>query len=77
LGGVNGNIRFNEGARYSPVADSWAGVSTASAPAARDTHTAVWTGGEMIIMGGFGGGGSYFNDTFSYNPVRTLYLYQR
>ena len=34
-------------------------------------------GGGGFGGGGFGGGGSYFNDTFSYNPVRTLYLYQR
>ena len=77
LGGFNGSIRFNDGARYNPSANSWTGESTAGAPAARDAHAAMWAGGEMIVMGGFGGTGSYFNDTFSYNPTRTLYLYQR
>src|SRR5882724_4064751 len=33
--------------------DSWTATST-SAPAARDTHTAVWTGSEMIVWGGAG-----------------------
>ena len=30
----------------------------------------------MIVWGGVGGG-SYFNDTFSYSPGRIMHLYQR
>ncbi len=32
--------------------DAWAATSTVNAPSAREGHTAVWTGSEMIIWGG-------------------------
>src|SRR6266478_1934146 len=35
--------------------DTWTATSTTSAPAARENHTAVWTGSEMIVWGGFNG----------------------
>jgi N-acetylneuraminic acid mutarotase len=42
------------GGLYDPVTDSWAATAdTAIAP--RSDHTAVWTGSEMIVWGGFGG----------------------
>jgi len=34
------------------VDDSWTATITENAPAARDSHTAVWTGSEMIVWGG-------------------------
>src|SRR5206468_12098071 len=37
--------------------DSWTATSTTSAPAARERHTAVWSGSEMIVWGGLGSGG--------------------
>jgi hypothetical protein len=43
----------NTGAVYEPALDSWAPTSTAGiVPAARWCHTAVWTGGKMIVWGG-------------------------
>src|SRR5439155_1433805 len=33
--------------------DAWGATSTVNAPTARDSHTAVWTGSEMIVWGGF------------------------
>jgi hypothetical protein len=51
-------------------------VTTTGAPAARNGHTAVWTGGEMIVWGGSGDGSTYFGDTFSYTPSRVMFLYQ-
>jgi hypothetical protein len=39
----------------------------ASAPAGRQTFTAVWTGSEMIVFGGYGSGG-YLSDPWSYYP---------
>ena len=45
---------LNTGARYDPAADSWVATADISAPEARTSHTAVWTGTEMIIWGGFG-----------------------
>ena len=52
-GGLNafgGN--FNTGGRYNPSTDSWTATRTSGAPVAREFHTAVWTGSEMIIWGG-------------------------
>jgi hypothetical protein len=43
---------FNTGGRYNPSTDSWTATSTINAPAARNAHTAVWTGSEMIVWGG-------------------------
>ncbi len=32
--------------------DTWTPTTTTDAPSARDLHTAVWTGSEMIVWGG-------------------------
>jgi N-acetylneuraminic acid mutarotase len=40
------------GGRYDPVADRWDSLSLADAPSARNGHSAVWTGHEMIVWGG-------------------------
>jgi N-acetylneuraminic acid mutarotase len=45
----------NSGGRYNPGTDSWTATSTTNAPAGRREHTAVWTGGEMIVWGGYNG----------------------
>src|SRR6058998_304381 len=47
--------------------DSWTATSTTSAPAARELHTAVWSGSEMIVWGGLGSGGR-LNTGGRYNP---------
>ena len=53
-GGCNATLRqvFNTGGRYNPSTDSWTATSTTNAPADRESHTAVWTGSEMIVWGG-------------------------
>ena len=33
--------------------DTWTATTTDNAPSARDGHTAVWTGSEMIVWGGY------------------------
>ena len=45
------------------IDDTWTPTSLTNAPDARGAHTAVWTGSEMIIWGGDGGGstGSRYN----------------
>ena len=43
---------LNSGGRYNPAGDSWTSTNTANVPLARQDHTAVWTGTEMIIWGG-------------------------
>ena len=75
-GGIIVSADTNDGGRYNPASNSWTAVTTTGAAAARESHTAVWTGSEMIIWGGINIV-SYFNDTFTYTPGRVLYLYQR
>jgi len=45
---------LDTGGRYAPSSDTWTPTSTVNAPMARDEHTAVWTGTEMLIWGGWG-----------------------
>ena len=45
-------LEFNTGGRYNADTNSWTATSTANAPIARWSHTAVWTGSEMIVWGG-------------------------
>ncbi len=52
-----------------PVLDGlWRDVSPAPL-AARFQHTAVWTGNEMIVWGGWQRGDRFFNDGASYDPA--------
>ena len=49
----DGNDHFlNTGGRYHPGTDSWTATSTTNSPDGRSSHTAVWTGSEMILWGG-------------------------
>src|ERR1044072_1614911 len=47
--------------------DTWMATTTTNAPVPRSSHTAVWTGTEMIIWGG-GSLTDYFNTGGRYNP---------
>jgi N-acetylneuraminic acid mutarotase len=63
---------LSNGGRYNPAADSWTTLPTTGAPSPRDSHTAVWTGSEMIVWGGASGFGSlsvYLNDGGRYSPA--------
>jgi ankyrin repeat protein/N-acetylneuraminic acid mutarotase len=54
FGGVWGdNTNHKDGARYNPSTDTWKLVSTRNAPAARFDFSAVWTGREMLVWGGY------------------------
>ena len=61
---------LNTGGRYNPGTDSWTATNTADAPAGREFHTAVWTGNEMIVWGGYSYDGidHYWNTGGRYNP---------
>jgi len=50
-GGFNGALQ-GTGAGYSPASKDWVTMSNTNAPSARQGHSAVWTGSEMIIWGG-------------------------
>ena len=63
------NATTNSGGIYDPVANSWTPVTTSNAPAARIFHTAVWSGTEMIIWGGYNGASNtVLNTGARYNP---------
>src|SRR5439155_8929999 len=47
--------------------DTWTATSTTNAPTARVFHTAVWTGSEMIVWGGYDGA-HHFDTGGRYNP---------
>ncbi|GEM_PF-1154576 len=49
------------GGRYNPTSDSWTPTTTTNVPGTRFFHTAVWTGTEMIIWGGFTATGGRYN----------------
>ena len=52
-GDAYGVRAVNTGGRYNPGTDSSTATTTTGAPAGRrDTHTAVWTGSQMIVWGG-------------------------
>ena len=63
----------NTGGRYDPATNTWTPMSTVGAPSPRTSHTAVWTGTELIIWGGLHGSGveeynTELGDGARYNP---------
>jgi N-acetylneuraminic acid mutarotase len=69
-GGTVSNV-FNTGGLYNPITDAWTPTSTgAGVPAARDHHSAVWTGTEMIVWGGSGSDSLPLSSGGRYNPVQ-------
>ena len=64
---------LDTGGRYNPN-NTWRATSTINAPTARYSHTAVWTGSEMIVWGGGGivdTGGRYNPATDSWTATST------
>jgi N-acetylneuraminic acid mutarotase len=57
-------LTINSGGVYDPVSDTWTLTSSTNAPTARASHTAVWTGSEMIVWGGTNN-----SDGGRYNPA--------
>ena len=51
------------------IGDTWTPTNLTGAPDARASHTAVWTGSEMIVRGGYGcDGNCVLNTGGRYNP---------
>src|SRR5262249_35047931 len=49
----NGTYTYwTTGGRYNPGTGSWTSLNTVNAPAGRVSHTAIWSGAEMMIWGG-------------------------
>ena len=65
------------GGLYDPTTDTWQATVANGAPTARYAHTAVWTGAEMIVWGGYDGrntlatGGRYAPAIDSWRNVST------
>lgn len=64
----NFSTYYNTGARYNPSTNAWTTMSTTGAPSARDSHSAIWTGTEFIVWGGWNGSASLGNGA-RYNPA--------
>ncbi|OGF63608.1 MAG: hypothetical protein A2Y62_13420 [Candidatus Fischerbacteria bacterium RBG_13_37_8] len=74
-GGYSGSNKYNNGGRFQPLSNTWTplNIGTATAPEAREYHTAVWIGFEMIVWGGYGFG-SYFNTGGRYNAALSAWI---
>jgi N-acetylneuraminic acid mutarotase len=81
FGGIGESTQFKvlaDGGRYDPATDTWTPVSTTDSPPARNYHTTVWTGGQMIVWGGretpgteVDTGGRYDPTTDTWTPTST------
>jgi hypothetical protein len=78
-GGPSGT-QENTGGRYDPATDAWTPTSVGTGvPSGRSSHSAVWTGTEMIVWGGHGvwpdpyanTGGRYDPATDAWTPTST------
>ncbi len=70
-GGDNGSGVPNplaSGGRYNPTTDTWTPTNPL-APSARYSHTAVWSGGSMIVWGGQVNPSTYLDSGGRYDPA--------
>ncbi len=75
-GGPSGAGNFYQtGGRYNPNTDSWIDTSITNAPSVRKYHSAIWTGTEMIIWGGYFSDGyqDFFNTGGRYDPINNTW----
>ena len=63
----NHTIIMNTGGRYDPVNDLWVATSREGVLSARNGHTAIWTGAEMVVWGGLSNSGVLRNGA-RYSP---------
>ena len=61
-------ILSNTGISFNPETYTWSSLKTINAPAARYRHTALWTGGQMIVWGGIGRQDQGLADGAIYDP---------
>jgi hypothetical protein len=68
---------LGDGALYDPMSKTWSPMSTTNAPSPRFGHTAVWTGQDMIVWGGYstngivGAGAIYTPSTDTWTALPT------
>lgn len=64
----NGSGWLGDGKRFNPATGLWNTISASGAPSARGRHSAIWTGTEMLVFGGYGASGESA-DAAAYNPA--------
>jgi hypothetical protein len=62
-----------ENCNVDPGTNSWTTTSTTNAPSGRFSHTAVWTGSELIVWAGDGTSG-LLNTGSRYNPDTDIWI---
>ena len=68
--GYDGIHALNTGGSYSPNANSWTATSTTNAADARISHSAIWTGSEMIVWGGSGNISAFLTPVGDTTPLQ-------
>lgn len=71
------SFSLDTGGKYNPDTGTWTAMTARGAPTPRYGHTAVWTGGEMIVWGGFDiafgdAGGRYDPGQDSWTSISTV-----
>jgi hypothetical protein len=61
---------LGDGAAYDPAANRWRPMATQGAPSARERAIVVWTGHEMLVLGGHGRQGTNVPANVAYDPAR-------
>lgn len=72
-GGIGNNSTvdyLNSGAKYNPFTDTWVPMMVINTPLARYNHTAIWTGSEMIVWGGY----NYYNSPSKVLNIGAKYI---
>jgi hypothetical protein len=65
---------LNTGGRYTPATDSWIATSVGDGvPQPRHYHSALWTGTEMIMWGGYGSSAATLNTGGRYDPANDMW----
>jgi len=58
-----------DGGSYDPSTDTWQALSRTGAPSPRSSHTATWTGTQMLVWGGQGPDRAVLGDGARYDPA--------
>ena len=71
FGGNVSTTQLNSGGRYNPINDNWVSTTTSNTQTltARNLHSAVWTGSEMLVWGGMDEITGIINSGSRYDPV--------
>ena len=66
----SGGELLGDGGAYDPINDRWEALPATGAPTARHNHNALWTGQELLVVGGETASGTAASGG-AYNPATT------